>query len=285
MNDYKRIISYIYMYCGDMKSRNVGFAKIGVRDGKCKISISLKIPEECTEESLSVYLDRKEAEETEHMVKIGKLRPLVHQAFFKTILNENNIESSKHCFDEMNGITVKGEGGFYSFRCDWKRKEMVEEKKQEENKETEKEIKQSVSEVTAAEYIEEKKEEPTVSVVKQEEKKKAWWEYFGNKEGENKLYMDEDHEVEYIKVCLEDLQKLDGKQGQLVSNSFLLHGFYQYQYIILGKMKQEKEKRYIIGVPGNYHKNERMMADMFGFKKYVKMSEKDQIGYWCRSIG
>lgn len=266
MNDYKRIISYIYMYCGDKKSRNVGFAKIGVRDGKCKISISLKIPEECTEESLSVYLDSRESEKTEHLVKIGKLRPLVHQAFFKTVLNENNIEQTRHSLDEVNGMTIKGDGNFYSFQCEWEKtgayiKETVEEK----------------NEITAAEYIEEKED---IECQKQEEN---WWSPFEKKNEKNQLYTDEEHEVEYIKVCLDDLKKLEEKQGQLTNNSFLLHGFYQYQYIILGKLKNEK--KYMIGVPGNYHKNEKMMADMFGFKKYIKMSEKDAIGYWCRSIG
>ena len=37
MSNYRRLISYIYAYEGGIKGKNVGFAKLEVRNGQCKI--------------------------------------------------------------------------------------------------------------------------------------------------------------------------------------------------------------------------------------------------------
>ncbi len=55
MAEYRRFISYIYAYEGDMKTKNVGFAKIEARNGQCRISISIKGAYECSGQELSLY--------------------------------------------------------------------------------------------------------------------------------------------------------------------------------------------------------------------------------------
>ena len=55
MAEYRRFISYIYAYEGDMKTKNVGFAKIEARSGQCRISISIKGAYECSGQELDLY--------------------------------------------------------------------------------------------------------------------------------------------------------------------------------------------------------------------------------------
>ena len=53
--EYRRFISYIYAYEGDMRTKNVGFAKVEARNGQCRISICIKGAYECSGQELSLY--------------------------------------------------------------------------------------------------------------------------------------------------------------------------------------------------------------------------------------
>lgn len=74
------------------------------------------------------------------------------------------------------------------------------------------------------------------------------------------------------------------------NNSFLLHGYYNYRYLILARVgDEEKGKvRYILGVPGHYYSNEKYMASMFGFPYFVlskKQPSRDgRFGYWYADV-
>ena len=86
----------------------------------------------------------------------------------------------------------------------------------------------------------------------------------------------------YIKLEPKDFVILQSKYQHLVNNSFLLHGFYNYRYIILGK-----EQDYYLGVPGVFYEREKMVALMFGFEAFecpggdVKAGE---FGYYLRKV-
>ena len=41
MSEYRRFVSYIYAYNHEKKDKNVGFAKVEVREGKLKVNIQL----------------------------------------------------------------------------------------------------------------------------------------------------------------------------------------------------------------------------------------------------
>ena len=67
----------------------------------------------------------------------------------------------------------------------------------------------------------------------------------------------------YVKLEPKDFVILQSKYQHLVNNSFLLHGFYNYRYIILGK-----EQNFYLGVPGVFYEREKMVAQMFGFEAF-----------------
>ena len=86
----------------------------------------------------------------------------------------------------------------------------------------------------------------------------------------------------YIKLEPKDFIVLRSNYQHLVNNSFLLHGFYNYRYVILGK-----EKDYYIGVPGVFYEREKMVALMFGFEAFEcegGEAEEGKFGYYLRKV-
>lgn len=88
----------------------------------------------------------------------------------------------------------------------------------------------------------------------------------------------------YIKLEPKDFVIMQAKYQNLVNNSFLLHGFYNYRYLILGK---EKETEYYLGVPGVFYEREKMVALMFGFEAFEcegGIARPGGFGYYLRRV-
>ncbi len=86
----------------------------------------------------------------------------------------------------------------------------------------------------------------------------------------------------YVKLEPKDFVILQSKYQHLVNNSFLLHGFYNYRYIILGK-----EQDYYLGVPGVFYEREKMVALMFGFEAFECSGgnvRAGEFGYYLRKV-
>lgn len=86
----------------------------------------------------------------------------------------------------------------------------------------------------------------------------------------------------YIKLAPKDFVILRENYQHLVNNSFLLHGFYNYRYLILGK-----EKDFYLGVPGVFYEREKMVALMFGFEAFEcegGKAEEGRFGYYLRKV-
>lgn len=87
-----------------------------------------------------------------------------------------------------------------------------------------------------------------------------------------------------ILITPRDLNFLQQNQWQLGRNSFVLHGFYHYRHLLLGK---KKDGGYLLCVPGMYDNQERYMGEMFGFPMFYAEKEqnnKRRFGYWCRPV-
>lgn len=81
-----------------------------------------------------------------------------------------------------------------------------------------------------------------------------------------------------------DLKYLPERHRYLMNNSFILHGYYNYRYLIIG----QSEGRVLIGIPGVYHPMEEMVAAFFGFGEFWPAQERTKqngsFGYWCRFL-
>lgn len=109
MNDYMRMISYIYSYEKGVKTKNSGFAKIESRNGVCKINISLRISEilvnEVDDNALEVFLFCRKNQEIEKIF-LGKIRISSECSMFKAQLNADRLGNTGKALSDVTGIFV-----------------------------------------------------------------------------------------------------------------------------------------------------------------------------------
>ncbi len=95
-----------------------------------------------------------------------------------------------------------------------------------------------------------------------------------------------EEEICCIRIELKELRLLPRRYWYLGNNSFLLHGFFNYRYLILGQMEVQGMKRWFLGVPGVFQNQEKVMAAIFGFPEFkaekASKQKTNQFGYWYR---
>ncbi len=90
-------------------------------------------------------------------------------------------------------------------------------------------------------------------------------------------------EREYLSLRPEDFVILPSDAYRLVQNSFLLHGYFNYEHLILTCVPQKGGDQYYIGVPGNFFEKEKQVAVMYGFESFECRREpagEGEFGYY-----
>ena len=103
------------------------------------------------------------------------------------------------------------------------------------------------------------------------------------------LAFDYEDGCEILTIKPQDIGLLPRDTWVYGNNSFLLHGYYNYRYLILAKLLNPNgTPRYLLGIPGHYYSNERYMASMFGFPNFVLSKEQPvedgRFGFWYTDI-
>ena len=93
-------------------------------------------------------------------------------------------------------------------------------------------------------------------------------------------------ELELVRIEPKDLSILAKPYWALGNNSFLLHGYCSYRYLILGRNPQNSS--FFLGIPGIFHPREKLLANMFGFSEFytsrnVRVSQ-GEFGYYVREV-
>lgn len=94
---------------------------------------------------------------------------------------------------------------------------------------------------------------------------------------------------EILTIRPQDIGRLPRETWVYGNNSFLLHGYYNFRYLILVRLENMGgTARYLLGIPGHYYSNEKYMATMFGFPNFV-LSKKQppndgRFGYWYTEL-
>ncbi|NNJ33065.1 DUF6128 domain-containing protein [Lacrimispora defluvii] len=121
----------------------------------------------------------------------------------------------------------------------------------------------------------------------EENQHSAIWEKL-RKEHTRILAFDYEDGCEILTIKPQDIGLLPRDAWVFGNNSFLLHGYYNYRYLILARLNTEGTPRYLLGVPGHYYSNERYMASMFGFPNFVlskdQPMEDGRFGFWYTDI-
>lgn len=94
-------------------------------------------------------------------------------------------------------------------------------------------------------------------------------------------------EREYLSITPRDFVVLSRQYQNLVQNSFLLHGYYNYGHVILTKIKEREEDSFYLGVPGVYFDREKQAALMFGFEGFeagTDLVAEGGFGYYMKRV-
>ena len=96
----------------------------------------------------------------------------------------------------------------------------------------------------------------------------------------------ENHEIyDCVRIEPNDIGLLEMENWRLGVNSFLTHGYYNYKYLMLGKLRfQDGVVKAVLGVPGFYNNKEQYIAKIFGFDLFVPVKHTNirtgNFGYW-----
>lgn len=99
------------------------------------------------------------------------------------------------------------------------------------------------------------------------------------------MYPFEDDEMEEsVQISPGDLSDFPHRFWHLASNSFLLEGYYKYRHLIFART----DGTLYLGIPGQYHRRDKFLADMFGFTKFKSIYRRTvklgDFGYWIMEI-
>ena len=295
----QRFVTYIYAYENNNKNQNVGFAKVDIRGDYCQVEIHLKRTG-YTNVKCPVYLFVRENEVIVG-VEIGEIALVNGCGDFVRQLNCNGVGETPYCMKDMKGILIFLDNTVM-FASQWDEKAIYREnfKPYEETKEIP--VKQAedaaeepeesgqmeklqVESVQAQQSREQQTEELQPEAQRSGDMWMDLWEKLNGMYGAKNLF-ENMPEISGIHMELKDLRELPKKYWYLGSNSFLLHGFFNYRHLLLGKVENESGRKWFIGVPGIYQNQEKVLAAVFGFPEFRQ--EKDtgvktgQFGYWYR---
>ena len=100
MTNYRRLISYIYAYEGEVKGKNIGFAKLESRNGQCKLSVNVK-KVYVGSSDLGVYLLAPGKE-----ILLGNIFIRGGSGEFRAVVSVENAADSGYSMDHCYGLTI-----------------------------------------------------------------------------------------------------------------------------------------------------------------------------------
>lgn len=319
MSEYQRFVTYINRYEGNTKINNAGFAKVESRGEQCKLEIHMKgigtmgvehpvyllVREDCKLKGIllgkitavkgngdgSFIINGKDINQTGYDLKqvAGFLVPTTEQEMYASIWDDEGIQREKFepLETEEKELLQATEAApqLKVFPC-------VSAPRTGEKLTQQKDVipfsKESVpsSEETAPS---EKKTAPSPeeAIPSPEESWEEKWNFILDSYPVMTPF-EENTEILCVRWELKDLRMLPKRYWYLGNNSFLLHGFFNYRYLIVGVMEQEGKKRWFLGVPGVFQSQEKVMAAIFGFPEFetekIAKQKTGQFGYWYRYL-
>jgi len=292
MAGMKRFITYIYAYENTKKAGNTGFARIELRGEECRLEIHLR-GVYAAQTHCKIYLFRKQGSGIEGSL-IGEMDVRNGAGDFNVIMKTAHIPTSLLSFFEMEGIFLCSEDGrifmsrwtegepltvdmehFIEWKAEQTEENIYAEEKQQENKiQTAQFDRESDNELRATEL-------PARNFFPQYQWKDIWEQFLKSHPASMPF---SEKNITCIKIELKDIRELPRKYWYLGNNSFLLHGFFNYRYLVLGKIEEDNEDKWFLGVPGIYQNQERVMAIIFGFPEFMPEQVENRFGCWYRFI-
>lgn len=258
-----RKIIYLYEYAGNVRGENTGYAKLSQKETRLKIEIRLTENTHLMGEK--IYLLHRD----KNAVNKGFLGTIIQDE--KIINIEKNLKETGEPKGEIVGLIIGDESRISCAGTDDSSLDVLNYVREEKV-------------VEAAEIPEEEEEEEIIQVEIEAPHDEAY-EYRKIFSSRSNMYPFEDDEMEAcVQISPADFSDFPKSFWQMGSNSFLLQGYYNYRHLILAAAKG----KLYLGIPGQYHRRDKYLADMFGFHRFKGIRKKQEklgdFGYWLMEI-
>jgi hypothetical protein len=278
MSGYRRLIAYIYEYDGKVRLANKGFVRIDVRDGCGRLYISMKdIREKNSTQNIWFY---RWHGGIMHTIQTGEILICEGSGETKLTFMEEQIEPDIS-FEDIGGVVI-GRGETRMYGAEWDEREInmqlldINGAKPEEFI-----IAECAGESEENNETESEQECESQNAALKGREMDDWRSIF--EEGKLLQPFDDDMMYDCVETKPELMLRAPFCERNFYYNSFLLHGYFCYGHLLVGKLAGEGN-RYFVGVPGTYNNRERVMAAMYGFENFRKSIRRDNrhpyFGYW-----
>lgn len=88
------------------------------------------------------------------------------------------------------------------------------------------------------------------------------------------MYEEMSDQDTYRKINLNEIATLPSSNWHFSNNSFLIHGFWNYGYLVLKETMEAGEKKFALGIPGIFEQPEMVMATYFGFPIFEALPQQ-----------
>ncbi len=327
MSEFHRMVTYLYLYEGSQKTRNVGYAKIEKRDAHYRVEIHMKNTG-LMEHDIPVYFY---AQNTNGFpgILLGSIHFSRGAGEFKESVDAAHISNTGYNISNIKGIfcpvsdrqmilsqwdddafdrnsffpadsSTAAEPSILKEPHALNAAHVSEENSTPASEENSTPASEENS-APASEALDLKAAEaavdlcnspsesasPQIPDLKMPKSHSARWNFIMENFPPVAPFPSEAY-FDWVQLELKDLRLLPKSYWHLNNNSFLLHGFFNYHHLILGKKKDTQPCEWILGVPGVFQNPERVMATLFGFPDFHSTSEEHtktgQFGYWLRPL-
>lgn len=316
MPSYRRFVTYLFQYENQERNQNCGFAKIEVRQGQCRMELQLRgVPDGAGE----VYLLTGPGNDI-CGIRIGELQIRSGAGRRTFVFAADAVGDTAYGLDDMKGIYLSEEGGRFAASqwgdeaLDWGSFHLYEES---ENGKAHAETEPEETPETEPETVPEQEGDSETGQQKEPEpetgaeihaaqtaaaeaparggkiaavREPAWEQQWKRFAAAHPVFcpFDEAQDIYAVKMDLRDFKILPKEYLPLANNSFLLHGYFNYKFLLFGYMG-EQEKKWFLGVPGVFQNQEQLLAGLFGFgefrTKHMTKQKTGEFGYWYRYLG
>ena len=260
----KRFITYLYEYEHGQKTKNTGFIRVDERNGKVIFQISVRnyIGIQGNGE-IYAYVWKNGL----LGIELGKLSLLNSQTDMRLEFEASNIRDSGVSLDKVVGIGLMFSNNNYMASCwDDAYAEVIGSRKFRMWEEQGSLSEMSVSMQAMKQEAEDVKED--LQIENDLSQKDNLQETA--KSSEPVTY----ELVAYQKMELNAIKNLPSPNWYLCNNRFLVHGFFNYGYLVLKKTTEVDGEKTYLGVPGIYEKPEMVMATLFGFPEFQTLPKE-----------
>lgn len=252
----KRFVTYLYECERGNKSKNVGFIRINVRGSDTTMEVYIRnFLRNSDAGKIYALIYKKDL----CGIELGEIKIINGQSDSCITFPTGDMMESGCSLNDIVGIGIRLESGAYIVSC-WKdnyAEEMVRGEFQVNQNQGEAEVEENLA-VAEKPQIQERIEYSEPMQVS----------YRDNSETSHY------DRVSYEKIDLSQIRDLPSPNWYLTTNSFLVHGFWNYGYLVLKKEMEEGEERLALGVPGVFEKPEVVMAALFGFPAFAEIPQE-----------